>query len=65
MKCVIAFLFKVSVLASDKRNRYLQSSDKTWFQMHVKSLILALVFWGGGDRKIRVPRRLLYVHMTK
>lgn len=55
MKCVIAFLFKVSVLASDKRNRYLQSSDKTWFQMHVKSLILALVFWGGEIEKLGFP----------
>lgn len=63
MKYIVALLLKASVLASaNKRNsKYLTSSGKTWFQMYVNTLILALLFW--GDRRERISRSLLYVYV--
>lgn len=63
MKYIVALLLKASVLASvNKRNsKYLMSSGKTWFQMYVNTLILALLFW--GDRRERISRSLLYVYV--
>lgn len=61
MKYIIALLLKASVLASDnKRNsKYLMSSSKTWFQMHVNTLILALLLW--GDRGKDFQKATLYI----
>lgn len=63
MKYIIALLLKPSVLASaNKRNsKYLMSSDKTWFQMHVNTLILALLVW--GDRRKDFQKSSLCIYM--
>lgn len=63
MKYIIALLLKASVLASDnKRNsKYLMSSGKTWFQMHVNTLILALLFW--GDRRKDFQKSFLCIYI--